>query len=76
MSYGYSQRLINYLEQASSDSLGIDLGRACVKLDIPVQRVAEQLGVSRTTVYNWFFGMTEPNPKHHGAIAKLLKRLK
>jgi transcriptional regulator with XRE-family HTH domain len=76
MSYGYSQRLVDSIRQGDPDSVGVALGRACIKLDIPVQQIAEQLGVSRTTVYNWFIGLTAPSPKHHAAINKLLKRLK
>lgn len=76
MSYGYSQRIVSLNGEADASSLGVVLGRACIKTDTPVQVAAEYLGVSRTTVYNWFTGAFTPHPKYHAAIKKLLKRVR
>jgi hypothetical protein len=74
MSYGYSQRIANLNRQADASSLGVALGRACINTHSPVTDIANRLGVSRTTVYNWFTGASTPHPKYHAAINKLLKR--
>ena len=75
MSYGYSQLLVEANKQASAASLGVALGRACIKAKTPVISISEQLGVSRATIYNWFNGVSKPHPKYHKAIAKILKQL-
>jgi len=76
MSYGYSQRLVELNKRASIKSLGVALGRVCIKAALPVSDVARLVGVSRATVYNWFTGMCPPHSKHHATINKLLNRYK
>jgi hypothetical protein len=76
MSYGYSQRLVDLNKRADKKLLGVILGKACIAAESPVRAVADQLGVSRATVYNWFTGLCDPHPRHHAAVSKLLKRLK
>ena len=61
MSYGYSLRLVEANERSESQSLGVALGRVCIARNVPVQEVADQLGVTRMTVYNWFWGESEPS---------------
>ena len=56
MSYGYSQRLVDANTNADDSSLGVYLGSRCIALGISVKDVADRLGVSRATVYNWFWG--------------------
>lgn len=63
MSIGYSQRLVLANKKADSKSVGVRLGRFCIKHDIPVAVVAGALGVSRMTIYNWFSGDTNPAPE-------------
>ena len=60
MSYGYTARLIVLNKEASISSLGVRLGRICIKHDVPVSTVATAMGVSRQTVYNWFTGGVRP----------------
>jgi hypothetical protein len=76
MSYGYSQRLVDLNKRADKKLLGVILGRACIEAESPVRTIADHLGVSRATVYNWFTGLCDPHPRYHAAINKLLKRLK
>ena len=76
MSYGYSQRLIEAIHSADPKSLSATLGRLCLKFDIPVHDVAQSLGVSRATVYNWFWGVSQPDSKRSARIAKLIPSLK
>jgi DNA-binding transcriptional regulator YiaG len=72
MSYGYTTRLNSLNKQASRSSLGVKLGRVCIKQEIPVAEVSSQLGVSRQTVYNWFQGTHKPHPDFTSAIRTLL----
>lgn len=74
MSYGYSQRLVDRNKEADTKSLGVALGRVCIKKNVPVTSVAEALGVTRATIYNWFSGLCRPNAKYYAAIQKLMKR--
>jgi DNA-binding transcriptional regulator YiaG len=60
MSYGYNARLVSQNRQADRSLLGVQLGRLCIRQDIPVSRVSEHLGVSRQTIYNWFRGVSAP----------------
>ena len=76
MSYGYSQRLIEANKKADAKSLGVTLGRVCIKQGIPVAELAERLDVSRATVYNWFWGLRTPDRKRSAAIERLLAKLK
>jgi transposase len=73
MSYGYSQSLVTTLLDADSEHLGITLGKHCVKLGIPVAEVADSLGVSRATVYNWFWGLNTPLAKHKKPIRDFIR---
>lgn len=61
MSQGYSLKLRDLNRRAPSNMLGVRLGRVCIKHDIPASRVADEMGVSRQTVYNWFRGTSQPN---------------
>lgn len=72
MSYGYSARIVTANKKASIRSFGVRLGRACIKQDVPVFFVADKLGVSRQTIYNWFCGVTLP---HKDAIPRIKKYL-
>lgn len=75
MSYGYSQRVVEANKSASKTLLGVALGRMCIKMDVPVTEVAETLGVSRETVYNWFTGEYVPHQSFHVAICDYMTYL-
>jgi predicted DNA-binding protein YlxM (UPF0122 family) len=51
----YSQKIIDEIA-ATPKSLGNQLGRWAIHYDFPVTKIAEALGVTRQTVYNWFTG--------------------
>lgn len=76
MSYGYSSILVERNKKADRRHLGVALGRKCIAQNIPVTDIAEQLGVSRMTIYNWFVGQHEPQAAYVSAITELLKKLK
>lgn len=68
MAVGYTLRIRDLNAQADPDSLGVELGRYCITHSIPVMEVAEAFEVSRTTVYNWFCGVTTPQRHIHNII--------
>tara|TARA_R110002126_G_scaffold23584_2_gene82488 strand:+ start:4430 stop:4669 length:240 start_codon:yes stop_codon:yes gene_type:complete len=76
MSYGYSQRLVDANNNADVSSRGVYLGSRCMKLGISVSEVADRLGVSRATVYNWFWGSVTPSASHTAKINKYLHALR
>jgi transcriptional regulator with XRE-family HTH domain len=76
MSTGYSQDLIQANKDASARSLGVALGRHCIKHRISAKQVADKFGVSRMTVYLWFKGQGSPNLTHAKEIQRYLKRFK
>jgi hypothetical protein len=75
MSYGYSQRLIE-ANKVADDSLGVALGRLCIERNIPVNTIAEYLGVSRATIYNWFWGASNPSKQHSELIVSFVRQHK
>ena len=75
MSYGYTLNLVSLNKSASARSLGVKLGRICIKHGVPVAEVAESLGVSRQSVYCWFSGKTKPSAHAVARIEKFIIRL-
>lgn len=73
MSYGYSQNLVEANRSADAKSLGVALGRTCIEAGISVRDVARELGVSRMTIYNWFWGFTTPGPPYHHRIEQFIE---
>jgi hypothetical protein len=76
MSYGYSQRLVEANKKADTDSLGVALCRYCIERSIPVNDVSDYLGVSRATVYNWFWGSSVPSREHSELITSFMRQHK
>lgn len=68
--------LVERNKKADRRHLGVALGRKCIALNIPVTDIAEQLGVSRMTIYNWFVGLREAQENYVSAITEFLKKLK
>jgi transcriptional regulator with XRE-family HTH domain len=75
MSNGYASRFIKAVNSADTNKLGVQLGNLCIENDIPAQDVAEHFGVTRTTIYNWFKGLTNVPPTHQETVAKAIKVL-
>ena len=73
MTYGYSQGLVSANKKAGAKSLGVALGRECIRTGVSVYRVAAHFGVSRMTVYNWFKGEYEPQPELHTRISAFIR---
>ena len=52
----YSVKTVRLNADADPEMLGVQLGRLCIYLDKPVADVAQDLGVTKTVLYNWFAG--------------------
>lgn len=63
MGYGYSQNLVEANKKANARSLGVALGRLCIRSGVSVAEISEMFGVSRMAVYNWFRGVSAPRPE-------------
>jgi|TARA_R110000868_G_scaffold195986_2_gene441784 hypothetical protein len=72
---GYSRKFVEANKTADPFHVGVQLGRVCIERDIPVQDVAEYLGVSRPAVYMWFLGKSLPHPSKREVLWALLARL-
>jgi len=60
---GYSYRLVQAIQAANPDLVGVQLGKWCIKNDVPVDRIARYFKVSRMTIYSWFTGVSKPHPR-------------
>ena len=69
MTYGYSQSLVYANKKASIKSLGVALGRECIRANISVTKIADDFGVTRMTIYNWFKGDSVPYHSYDEAIS-------
>lgn len=76
MAKGYSNGFVNDVLASDSNKLGVKLGLACVKKEIPVTDVAGFFKVSRVTVYSWFTGKSNVPEKHHQLMQRLVDKLK
>jgi hypothetical protein len=70
---GYSSKFVRLVNRAG-DAPGVLLGKRCIELDISVIEIAEYFGVSRTAVYAWFTGQSQPKKVHEIKIHKFLKK--
>lgn len=75
MPTGYSMITAEAIKNANSTLLGVQLGRICLKNNIPVKDVAEFFNVSRMTVYNWFKGEVIVSGKYADRMTKLIEKL-
>lgn len=73
---GYSRKFVSANKAADQDHIGVQLGRICIARDIPVQDVAEFIGVSRQAVYMWFLGKSFPHPDMRVKLKDVIQQLK
>lgn len=71
---GYSQHIIEE-NAAAEETVGVLLGRLCIKKRIPATDVARALGVSRQTVYDWFTGKSRPTVTKTAQIQKFMEQM-
>lgn len=75
MPHGYSHYTVTANKDADAGLLGVRLGRVCIKHNVPVATVAQEFGVTRQTVYNWFAGTHEPSPQLVRAVLSFIHSL-
>jgi hypothetical protein len=56
MSRPYSPKYKELVETAKNYTLGIDLGKTCMKANLPATYVAEIFDTTRMTIHSWFRG--------------------
>jgi DNA-binding transcriptional regulator YiaG len=74
MSQGYSMSLVYANKKASIKHTGVALGRLCIEKNVSVSEVAAIFKVSRTAVYNWFSGASQPDRAHSEQIERFMAR--
>lgn len=52
----YSVKIVRANADADQTLLGVHLGQLCIYKGIPVNKVADDLNVSKAVVYKWFTG--------------------
>ena len=72
---GYTVALVKANRTAPKHLIGVELGTACIRADVPVIEVARHFGVSRQAVYAWFCGRSIPHLVLHSKIEKYIKEL-
>ena len=75
MPRSYSDEYLRMLSRTSLNTLGIELARVCVQCNLPMAYVAVALGVSKTTIYNWFRG-AGVRENNRSAVDKFLVRVR
>lgn len=73
--HGYTLMLAEAIKRAPKHKLGVRLGKACLRANVPVIQVAKDFGVSRPAVYAWFTGRSVPNLRLEEKIEQYIKRL-
>ena len=72
---GYSQLVVEANQQADPHHVGVMLGRVCIAHKISASVIAEELDISRQTVYDWFSGRVKPAKEKESTIMQLIQRL-
>lgn len=52
----YSERFLLDLNKADPTRIGVQLGKVCVKANLPTSYVAKAFEVSRMSIHSWFRG--------------------
>lgn len=60
-SYAYIMK-IRALAKRSKAPQAVQIGAEAIERGIPIAKIAQRVGVSRVTVYDWFTGKYEPTP--------------
>jgi len=73
---GFTQRIVKEIKNANPMLVGVELGQLCLDRGYSVVEVAEVLGVSRQTVYNWMIGRNKPRLKYEQQVRELIVKLR
>lgn len=66
---GFKQKVLN----ADQEKVGVQYAIKFIEEGISVETVANNVGMSRMTIYNWFVGRTSPNEKQVAQLEELLQ---
>lgn len=72
-SYAFIKR-IHTLAKNKTAPVGVQLGAIAVQHEIPISKIAERVGVSRMTVYDWFTGKYEPKQSNLAKLKAYIER--
>lgn len=72
----YTQKVLDGMLGAPDKGPGVELGRLCVERDYAVSEVAEYIGVTRMTVYSWFYGYRVPKDENLAKVNALIEKLR
>ena len=56
MAKNYTESFLREQRAFNNNRLGVQFGKLCVAANLPPTAIANALGVTRQTVYNWFRG--------------------
>ena len=71
----YSQKIQDVVREGDKKLLGVRLGLACIRAEIPVQVIAKWMSVTRQGVYYWFTGVTDIASKNHPKVEQIIRVL-
>ena len=71
MARPYSEDFLLALTKADPTRIGVQLGKVCVKANLPTTYVAEAFNVSRMSIHSWFRGQYVRD-KNYQRIAKFI----
>jgi hypothetical protein len=72
MARPYSEEFLLSLTKADPTRIGVQLGKVCVKANLPTTYVAEAFNVSRMSIHSWFRGQYVRD-KNYQRIAKFIE---
>jgi hypothetical protein len=72
MARPYSEEFKLGLKRADPTRIGVQLGKVCVKANLPTTYVAEAFNVSRMSIHSWFRGQYVRD-KNYQRIAKFIE---
>jgi hypothetical protein len=72
MARPYSEQFLISLQKADPTRIGVQLGKVCVKANLPTTYVAEAFNVSRMSIHSWFRGQYV-REKNYERITKFIE---
>ena len=72
MARPYSERFLLDLHKADPTRIGVQLGKVCVKANLPTSYVAKAFNVSRMSIHSWFRGQYV-REKNYERITKFIE---
>lgn len=73
---GYDSLFVQRVEAADQHPLVWYIAELCIQKNVPIVYVAEQVGVTRATVYNWMLGKSMPRERHLEQMPKVISKLR